>query len=191
MSKLTEIRVAGFGGQGVILSAMVIGKAYSVFEGGFATLTQSFGPEARGGACSAQVITSQEPVLYPYVTQPDILVVMSQEAFTKFVPDLKEDGMLLVEEDLVEVSNLKPGIRLFSCPATRIAEALGKQMVLNIVMVGFFSAVTGLVKPDSLRRAVTESVPEHFRDVNLSAFDKGFEYGKTKLQAPMAAGAVT
>jgi 2-oxoglutarate ferredoxin oxidoreductase subunit gamma len=116
---------------------------------------------------------------------------MSQEAFTKFVPDLKEDGMLLVEEDLVEVSNLKPGIRLFSCPATRIAEALGKQMVLNIVMVGFFSAVTGLVKPDSLRRAVTESVPEHFRDVNLSAFDKGFEYGKTKLQAPMAAGAVT
>ena len=191
MSKLTEIRVAGFGGQGVILSAMVIGKAYSVFEGGFATLTQSFGPEARGGACSAQVITSQEPVLYPYVTQPDILVVMSQEAFTKFVPDLKEDGMLLVEEDLVKVSNLKPGIRLFSCPATRIAEALGKQMVLNIVMVGFFSAVTGLVKPDSLRRAVTESVPEHFRDVNLSAFDKGFEYGKTKLQAPMAAGAVT
>jgi 2-oxoglutarate ferredoxin oxidoreductase subunit gamma len=191
MSKLTEIRVAGFGGQGVILSAMVIGKAYSVFEGGFATLTQSFGPEARGGACSAQVITSQEPVLYPYVTHPDILVVMSQEACTKFVPDLKEDGMLLVEEDLVEVSNLKPGIRLFSCPAARIAESLGKQMVLNIVMVGFFSAVTGLVKPESLRRAVAESVPEHFRDVNLSAFDKGFEYGKAKLQAPMAAGAVT
>jgi 2-oxoglutarate ferredoxin oxidoreductase subunit gamma len=190
MSKLTEIRVAGFGGQGVILSAMVIGKAYAVFEGGFATLTQSFGPEARGGACSAQVITSQEPVLYPYVTQPDILVVMSQEAFTKFVPDLKEGGTLLVEEDLVQVANLKPGIRLFSCPATRIAEALGKQMVLNIVMVGFFSAVTGLVKPESLRRAVAESVPEHFRDVNLGAFDKGFEYGKAKFPAQMAAGAV-
>jgi 2-oxoglutarate ferredoxin oxidoreductase subunit gamma len=190
MPKLTEIRVAGFGGQGVILSAMVIGKAYSVFEGGFATLTQSFGPEARGGACSAQVITSQEPVLYPYVTQPDILVVMSQEAFTKFVPDLKEDGTLLVEEDLVQVSNLKPGIRLFSCPATRIAEELGKRMVLNIVMVGFFSAVTGLVQPESLRRAVAESVPEYFRDVNLGAFDKGFEYGRTKFQAQMAAGAV-
>src|SRR5271157_4737814 len=131
MSQLTtEIRVAGFGGQGVILCAMVIGKAYSVYEGGFATLTQSFGPEARGGACSAQVITSDQPVLYPYVAQPDILVVMSQEAFTKFMPDLKEGGMLLAEEDLVEVSDLKPGLRLFRCPATRIAEQLGKRMVL-------------------------------------------------------------
>ena len=187
---LTEIRVAGFGGQGVILSAMVIGKAYSVYEGGYATLTQSFGPEARGGACSAQVITSEDPVLYPYVTQPDILVVMSQEAFSKFIPDLKEGGILLVEEDLVQISDLKPGTQVFSCPATRIAETLGKRMVLNIVMVGFFSAVTGLVKSESLRRAVAESVPEHFRDINLAAFDKGYEYGKTKIQTQVAAGAV-
>jgi 2-oxoglutarate ferredoxin oxidoreductase subunit gamma len=115
---------------------------------------------------------------------------MSQEAFTKFVPDLNPSGTLLVEEDLVQVANLNPGIRLFSCPATRIAEGLGKQMVLNIVMVGFFSAVTGLVKPESLRRAVAESVPEHFRDLNLAAFDKGFEYGKAKFPAQMAAGAV-
>src|SRR5512143_2252166 len=120
MPGLTEIRVAGFGGQGVILAAMVIGKAYSVFEGNFATLTQSFGPEARGGACSAQVITSDEPVLYPYVTRPDILVVMSQEAFTKFLPDLKDGGKLIVESDMVTVSNLKPGTKLFTCPATRI-----------------------------------------------------------------------
>jgi 2-oxoglutarate ferredoxin oxidoreductase subunit gamma len=183
MSKLTEIRVAGFGGQGVILSAMVIGKAYSVFEGGFATLTQSFGPEARGGACSAQVITSDEPVLYPYVTHPDILIVMSQEAFSKFVPDLKAGGMLVIEEDMVRVSNLKPGTRLFSCPATRIAEELGKRMVLNIVMVGFFAAVGGVLKLESIRRAVAESVPEHFRDVNLRAFDKGYECGKAKIEA--------
>jgi len=186
MSKLTEIRVAGFGGQGVILSAMVIGKAYSVYEGGFATLTQSFGPEARGGACSAQVITADAPVLYPYVTHPDILVVMSQEAFTKFVPDLKEGGMLITEEDLVQVSGLKPGTRLFTCPATRVAEELGKRMVLNIVMVGFFAAVANLVKPESLRFAVAESVPEHFKDVNLRAFDKGLEYGRTKLASMKA-----
>ncbi|MFB3813271.1 MAG: 2-oxoacid:acceptor oxidoreductase family protein [Terriglobales bacterium] len=183
MPRLTEIRVAGFGGQGVILSAMVIGKAYSVFEGGFATLTQSFGPEARGGACSAQVITSDQPILYPYVTRPDILVVMSQEAFTKFLPDLKDGGMLIIEEDLVSVSNLKPGTRLFRCPATRLAEELGKRMVLNIVMVGFFAAVTGLVNYESLREAVGDSVPEHFKDLNLKAFDKGLEYGKQKLAA--------
>jgi 2-oxoglutarate ferredoxin oxidoreductase subunit gamma len=178
MSKPTEIRVAGFGGQGVILSAMVIGKAYAVFEGGFATLTQSFGPEARGGACAAQVITSDEPVLYPYVTRPDILVVMSQEAYSKFVPTLKDDGVLIVEEDLVKVGDLPPGIRFFRCPATRLAEELGKRMVLNIVMVGFFGAATGLVRPDSLRQAVAASVPDHFRDVNLQAFDKGYEWGK-------------
>ena len=186
MSKLTEIRVAGFGGQGVILAAMVIGKAYSVFEGGFATLTQSFGPEARGGACSAQVITSDRPALYPYVTHPDILVVMSQEGFTKFAPGLKPGGMLLAEEDMVRVSNLAPGTRLFRCPATRLAEEIGKRMVLNIVMIGFFAAVTQLVKPESLRRAVAESVPEHFKDVNLVAFDKGYEYGLSQLQAAQA-----
>ena len=79
---LTEIRIAGFGGQGVILAASVIGKAAAIFQGGYATMTQSFGPEARGGSSSAQVILDGDPILYPYVTQPDILVVMSQEAYT-------------------------------------------------------------------------------------------------------------
>ena len=100
---LTEIRVAGFGGQGVILCAMIIGKAASIHEDEYATLTQSFGPEARGGASSAQVILSDEPILYPYVTQPDVLVVMSQEAFRRFSPELKEGSLLIVEEDLVRV----------------------------------------------------------------------------------------
>ena len=122
-------------------------------------MTQTFGPEARGGACSAQVILSDEPVLYPYVTQPDILVVMSQEAYTKFAPELKEDGMLIIEQDLVRVDNLPAGIRVFSVPATRIAEELGKRMVLNIVMVGFFAAVTKLIDPDAVRQAVADSVP--------------------------------
>ena len=99
--QLTEIRVAGFGGQGVILSAIVIGKAASIYENGFATMTQNFGPEARGGACSAQVILSDNPILYPYVTRPDIMMVMSQEAYNKFAPELKPNGLLLVEQDLV------------------------------------------------------------------------------------------
>lgn len=179
---VTEIRVAGFGGQGVILAAMVIGKAHSVFEGAFATLTQSFGPEARGGACSAQVITSDKPVLYPYVTRPDILVVMSQEAFTKFLPDLKPCGTLVAEADMVQLANVKQGTKVFTCPATRIAEELGKRMVLNIVMVGFFAAVTEVCQPESLRKAVAESVPPAFKELNLKAFDKGFEYGSRKLE---------
>lgn len=176
--KLTEIRMAGFGGQGVILAAIIVGKAASIFEGEYATMTQSFGPEARGGACSAQVILSDEPILYPYVTQPDVLVTMSQEAYTKFTPDLKEDGILIVEKDLVRVSELKRGVRVYSVPATRLAEELGKRMVQNVVMVGFFAAVTDLLNPDSLRQAVGDSVPSAFRELNLKAFDKGFEYGR-------------
>src|ERR1700685_1372457 len=102
---VTEIRIAGFGGQGVILSAIVIGKAGCIYQDGYSTMTQSFGPEARGGARSAQVILSDSPVLYPYVTRPDILVVMSQEAYTLFSPQLKEGGTLIVEQDLVRVSD--------------------------------------------------------------------------------------
>ena len=178
---VTEIRIAGFGGQGVILSAIVIGKAGCIYQDGYSTMTQSFGPEARGGACSAQVILSDSPVLYPYVTRPDILVVMSQEAYTLFSPQIKDTGTLVIEEDLVRIGELPAGVRVYSIPATRIAEELGKKMVLNIVMVGFFGAVSGVVDPDALRQAVAASVPEAYRELNLKAFDRGFEYGTKEL----------
>jgi 2-oxoglutarate ferredoxin oxidoreductase subunit gamma len=178
---VTEIRIAGFGGQGVILSAIVIGKAGCIFQDGYSTMTQSFGPEARGGACSAQVILSDTPVLYPYVSTPDILVVMSQEAYTLFSPQIKGDGILIIEEDLVRIGELPPGVRVYSIPATRIAEELGKKMVLNIVMVGFFAAVSQVVDPDAMRKAVAASVPEAYRDLNLKAFDRGFDYGTKEL----------
>jgi 2-oxoglutarate ferredoxin oxidoreductase subunit gamma len=187
MRNLTEIRISGFGGQGVILSAIVIGKAGCIFENGYSTMTQSFGPEARGGACSAQVILSDEPILYPYVTRPDILVTMSQEAYSLFTPQLKEDGILIIEQDLVRVEKLPPGVRVYGVPATRLAEELGKRMVLNIVMVGFFAAVTNVVQPDALREAVADSVPAAFRELNLKAFDKGFEYGTKHLSAEVHA----
>lgn len=178
---LTEIRIAGFGGQGVILSAMIVGKAASIFEGGYATLTQNFGPEARGGASSAQVILSDTPILYPYVTQPDVLVVMSQEAYARFSPELKSEGILIVEEDLVRLSGLKSGIRVYGVPATRLAEELGRKMVLNVVMVGFFAAVTKLLDVEALRQAVADSVPPATKDLNLRAFDKGYQYGLAKI----------
>ncbi len=178
---VTEIRIAGFGGQGVILSAIVIGKAGCIFQNGYSTMTQNFGPEARGGACSAQVILSDSPVLYPYVSRPDILVVMSQEAYTLFSPQIKDNGILIIEEDLVRIDHLPAGVRVYSIPATRIAEELGKKMVLNIIMVGFFGAVTGVLDPDALRNAVAASVPEAYRDLNLKAFNRGFDYGTKEL----------
>jgi len=181
MRNLTEIRIAGFGGQGVILSAIVIGKAGCIYESGYSTMTQAFGPEARGGACSAQVILSQEPILYPYVSRPDILVVMSQEAYSLFTPQIKHNGLLLIEQDLVRIDALPAGVRVYSIPATRLAEELGKRMVLNIVMVGFFGAVSGSMKPESLRDAIADSVPKAFAELNLKAFDKGYDYGLKAL----------
>jgi len=179
---LKEVRIAGFGGQGVILAAAVIGKAEAIFHGGYACMTQSFGPEARGGSSSAQVILSSEPILYPYVTQPDILVVMSQEAYTRFGPQLKPGGILITERELVRIDKMPTGVRVYGVPATRLAEEIGKKVVLNIVMVGFFGAVTNLLDPEALRKAVADSVPPAMQKLNLQAFDKGFTYGMELME---------
>jgi 2-oxoglutarate ferredoxin oxidoreductase subunit gamma len=172
---LTEIRIAGFGGQGVIFAAAVIGKAAAIFQDGHAAMTQKFGPEARGGSSSAQVILSTEPILYPYITQPDVLVVMSQEAYATFAPQVKPGGILIIERELVHVDRIAPGERIYAVPATRLAEELGRKVV------GFFGAVTNLLDPDALRRDVEDSVPPAMRKLNLEAFDKGFEYGATLM----------
>jgi 2-oxoglutarate ferredoxin oxidoreductase subunit gamma len=174
----TEIKVGGLGGQGVILNAMIIGRAASIHDRKYATLTQSFGPEARGSACSAGLIISDEPVAYPYLTRPDILVVMSQEAYMKFSPELAEGGLLLYEEDLVKPIGLDPSITGVGIPATRFAEELGRKMVLNIVMVGFFAAVTKLIDNEAMIAAVKESVPEGTEELNLKAYHKGYAYGQ-------------
>jgi 2-oxoglutarate ferredoxin oxidoreductase subunit gamma len=173
----TEIRIAGFGGQGILLMAGVIGKAAAIHSGVYATMTQNYGPEARGGASSAQLLLASEPVLYPYVTKPDVLVVMSQEAYTRFAPEIRMGGVLLVERDLVRVEDLPPGVRVHSIPATRLAEELGKRVVLNVVMTGFFAAVTGLLTPEAYCGAIADTVPARLRDLNLRAFHQGFDWG--------------
>ncbi|MGQ9916597.1 MAG: 2-oxoacid:acceptor oxidoreductase family protein [Bryobacteraceae bacterium] len=178
---LKELRIAGFGGQGVILATHILGRAAAVHENRFATMTQSYGPEARGGAASAALIVSDEPVLFPYVTHPDILVVMSQEAYSRFTPEVKPSGFLLVEEDLVCLDRKAQGLKIYGIPATRFAEELGKKMVLNVIMTGFLCAVTGAVGADAARKAVEESVPARFRELNLQAFDKGLGYGQELL----------
>jgi 2-oxoglutarate ferredoxin oxidoreductase subunit gamma len=184
--RLTEIRIAGFGGQGVIVSATIIGKAASIYSGGHAVMTQAFGPESRGGSSSAQLVLSDAPILYPYVTRTDVLVALSQEAYTRFLPELKDGGTLIVERDLVRLSDVGRGIRVHGVPATRLAEELGRRMVMNVVIVGFFGAVTRLLEADALRRAVEDSVPAAMRELNLRAFDKGFEYGAASapVEAP-------
>ncbi len=175
----SQIRVGGLGGQGVILCASIIGKAASIFEGKHATLLQAFGPEARGSACSAQVSVADEVIGYPYVKNPDVLVLMSQDAYTQFAPTLKPGGLLLYEQELVSVDDKLPeGTKALGIPATRFAEELGRRLVLNIVMVGFFAGVTGLLSFEAVEKAVLDSVPKGTEELNLRALKKGFEFGR-------------
>ena len=178
----TEIRVGGLGGQGVILCGMIIGKAASIFDAKHATLIQAFGPEARGSACSAQVTVADEAIGYPYVKSPDVLIVMSPDAYTQFAPQIKPGGILLYEKELIALDDKLPaGVKAFGIPATRFAEELGRRLVLNIVMTGFFAGVTGVVSFEAVEKAVRSSVPKGTEDLNLQAFRKGYEYGRDQV----------
>jgi 2-oxoglutarate ferredoxin oxidoreductase subunit gamma len=180
----TEIRITGFGGQGVVLSGYIIGKACAINAGKHATMIQSFGPEARGSACSATLTVSEEEVLYPYIHRPDIFIVMSSEGYDKFGDELKDDGTLVYEKDLVHPT-LKEGQPAFGVPSTRIAESLGRSIVQNIVMLGFFAAVTRIASREEMHEAVKSSVPAGTEELNLKAFNAGWnhfeeEYGTAK-----------
>ena len=178
---LTEIRLTGFGGQGMIRFGYLLGKAASIFDGKHATMTQSFGPEARGSACSSQVVISGDRVLYPYVTTPNIVVAMSQEGYAKHGQNIADQGTLLVDEDLVKPDKTKKGIKLFAIPSTRFAEEMKARIAANVVMFGFFTAVTGLISEESAKKAIKDSFKEKIIDLNMRAFDKGYQYGKELL----------
>jgi len=178
---MADIRFSGFGGQGIIRCGLITGKALSLYDDKFATMTQSFGPEARGSACSSQLVVSDERVLYPYIEAPHFLVSMSQEAYEKYEPDLREEGILLVDKDLVKTGKVRGKIKVFAIPATRFAENLGNRIIANLVMLGFFTAVTGIVTPEAMKKAIPGFVPPRFLELNNRAFDKGYDYGKEVL----------
>lgn len=179
-----EILFTGFGGQGIVLAGRILGKAAVIGDHKESTLVQAYGPEARGGACSAQVIIADGTIHYPYVRYPDVLVCMSQGGFDKFMGDMKEGGTLIIDQDLVDPNSMLPKINggYFSIPATRMAEELGRKMMANIIMLGFFTAVTGAISVNSAQNAVTESVPKGTEKMNIKAFTKGYDYGLAVLK---------
>jgi 2-oxoglutarate ferredoxin oxidoreductase subunit gamma len=160
----------------MILCAYVVGRAAAVIDGRHATLNQAFGPEARGSACSAQLVVSDDPVMYPYVRRTDVLVAMSQDAYQKFVGEVRDGGTVIVDESLVTPA-ATDRVRIVSAPVTLAAEKLGKRIVGNMVMAGVFTAATGIVSPDAMRRAIRESVPGGTEELNLAAFERGLEIG--------------
>jgi 2-oxoglutarate ferredoxin oxidoreductase subunit gamma len=175
-----EIRFAGFGGQGIVLSGYITGKAAAVYDEKQAIFTQSYGPEARGGACSAQLVVDTEDIDYPLVSQPDITVIMSQEAFNKFAKDSKPGSTMIVDQDLVETD--MEGENVYRVPMTRLAEEMGRRIVANIVMLGAFTAVTGLISKDAMLESVKSSVPAKTIDLNVKAFEAGYEYARRQKE---------
>jgi len=175
-----EIVFTGFGGQGIVLAGRILGKAAVIGDHRQSTLVQAYGPEARGGACSAQVIIADQSIHYPYVRRPDVLVCMSQAGFDKFIDQLKEGGTLLIDRDLVQPKEFSK--EFFSIPSSRMAEELGRIMMANIIMLGFFTAITGAVSVDAARDAVMASVPKGTEEKNAIAFNKGCDYGLAVLK---------
>lgn len=183
-----EIRITGFGGQGVILAGYILGKAASVYDGKQATMVQSYGPEARGSACAAQVVISDGRIHDPYVRRQEILAALSQEGYELFANDLVAGGWLLYDRDLVRLD--APPLHaehVASVPATITAEQMGRRMAANIVMLGFLTGCTGVVTEAAMREAVRTSVPPGTEEFNIAALQKGFEFAAAARE-PSAAG---
>lgn len=172
-----EIRIAGFGGQGIVLAGNILGKAASLYEGMNAVFTQSYGPEARGGSCSADVVISTNVIYYPRVTEPHILVLMSEDAKNTYGSSISRSCRILIDEDLVNLDEAPEGSTLYKIPSTRIAERLGRKIVANIVMLGFITAVTGLIGYESMKKAILASIPPGTEELNVNAFEEGYQYG--------------
>lgn len=168
-----EIRLCGFGGQGIILAGFIIGQAATVYEHHHAVFIQDYGPEARGGTCRADVVISNKPVLYPYIEKPNILVAMSQQAYLKYITHIRNDTLVIFDEDLVKpvTDNTRKPIPM---PARRIALQLGRLAVANVVMLGFFTAITKALPVDAMKKSVLASVPKNTGKLNSSAFEEGY-----------------
>jgi len=178
----TEVIIAGFGGQGVILAGIVLGHAAAVYEGKKAVQTQSYGAETRGGAARSEVVVSTEKIDYPKVISADITITMSQESFDRYGVNSKPGGVLFLDADLVTSTSGASGAKIYRVPATKLAaEEFSKTLVANMIMLGAVAAVTGIVRLESLRRSVGEVAPKGWADVNIHALNRGFEWAKANL----------
>lgn len=174
-----EIRIGGFGGQGVVLAGHVLGKAAAAYDNLNAIQTQSYGPEARGGAARSEVVISDKPIGYPRIVSADVLVAMSQEAFRKFKDDVKDNGVVIVDPDLVIEHEVNR--KTYTVCATQIAEDLGNKITANIVMLGALTAISRVVSREAMTQSVLESVPSRFIELNRRALEAGFAAGEEAL----------
>jgi 2-oxoglutarate ferredoxin oxidoreductase subunit gamma len=171
----TEILIGGVGGQGVVLSGILLGTAATLFAGKQAVQTQSYSSELRGGSTRAEVIISEEPVSDPQVRKPDILIVLAEDALFKYIGRIKPKGLLVIDSDLVK--GTKPGdYEILSIPATSMADKeMGNIVVANLIILGAIIKKTGLLPVEAMEKAIETSVPKKAIALNLNAFRRGLE----------------
>lgn len=170
-----EIRIAGFGGQGVVTIGKVLGQAFTMHEGLNSVNTRSYGPESRGGACRSEVVVSRNEIYYPGVRNADILVALSQTALDAYISDLKDGGILLIDPNAVK--NVPKGVCAYEVPAMEIAHGLGSVKYQNAVALGALAAIlNSRIKKESLSQAIAENLPPETIAKNMAAFEKGWAH---------------
>ncbi len=176
-----EICLSGSGGQGLILAGIILAEAAGIYDGFEVVQTQSYGPEARGGASRSEVIISDEKIDYPKVLKSDILLALTQKACDKYIHNLKEEGLLLVDSTNVLNIPIFPG-KIYQYPITKEAiKVLGNQLVANIISLGILVEITDIVSKDALKAALQNRIPERIRDLNKKALEYGFQIGENLI----------
>jgi 2-oxoglutarate ferredoxin oxidoreductase subunit gamma len=181
MAERYEVRFSGSGGQGIILAGIILAEAVSIIEGRNAVQSQSYGPESRGGASKSEVVISDEEIDYPKVVKADALLCFTQEAARKYIKDVKDGGMVIIDEDLVP--DVPEGnYRLYKFPFLRIARnELGRDIFLNIIALSTFVGLTNIVKRESIEKAILARIPKGTEDMNRKAMEIGFRLAEEAL----------
>ncbi len=177
-SELVKIRLSGNGGQGILLSGYILGKAAVEYDGLQAVQTQSYGPEMRGTKCKSDLIISYRdtPIHFPAIERADILMAMSQEAWNAYSKILHNKSLIFIDSDLVKVNSKSS--RLYPVPATKTADQLENRLVANMVMMGVLVEITQIVSKPAIERATLDIIPKSLKDLNVNALNKGYEMGK-------------
>jgi 2-oxoglutarate ferredoxin oxidoreductase subunit gamma len=136
-----------------------------------------------GGACKSEVVISDEEIDSPKVVKPDILILLSQHAYNEYIDNVKEGATVILDPDMIPREKSLKNVRVFRVPATKIAEELGRKIIANIVMLGAFVAITGLLEPEAAKKAVMANIPKGTEELNLKAFNRGYEFGKSLLKS--------
>lgn len=173
-----NIRFAGAGGQGVILSSVLLAKAYGLGEDYNISQTQSYGPEARGGACKAEVVISDDSIDYMKVDQADVFIAFNQVGYNKYADTVKPGAIVLVNSTLVEPEDesIKNSPNYYEIPATDIAEGMGKPFVVNMVMLGALTKLLPKLHYPTVQKEIMENFAASIAGINLDAYDKGYQY---------------